>query len=158
MSRIPWGLDRCRASAVVTLRRMSDRSRLILIVGGVLCAAVLLLAATPTFVQWSIGGFRPRELFSATSPDGAYRIDGFVRVDFPANEILDPSGTLRITLWDSRTGKPLDQLFVGLYEADEFRKPTIVWKPGGRVHVQDIESKGHDLSATLDIRQWERRE
>ena len=106
----------------------------------------------PTFVQWSIGGFRPRELFSATSPDGAYRIDGFVSVDFPANEILDPSGTLGITLWDSRTGKPLDQLFVGLDEADKFKKPTIVWEPGGRVRVQDIENKGHGLSATLDIR------
>ncbi len=151
-------MDPCRSSAVVTLRPVSDRSRLILIVGSVLCAAGFLLAATPTFVQWSIGGFRSRELFSATSPDGAYRIDGFVRVDFPANEILDSSGTLRITLWDSRTGKPLDQLFVGLYEADEFIKPTIVWEPSGRVHVQDLESKGHRLSAVLDIRQWERRE
>src|SRR4051794_2828977 len=94
------------------LAPMSDRSRLILIVGGALCAAVFLLAATPTFIQWSIGGFRPRELFSATSPDGAYRIDGFFFNQKTAYEILNPSGTLRVTLWDSRREKPLDQLFV----------------------------------------------
>ena len=100
---------------------------------------------------------RTRELFSSTSPDERYRIDGFVRVDFPANEILDRSGTLQITLWDSRTGKALDQLFVGLYEADDFVKPAIVWEPNGRVQVQNIEGKDHRLSATLNVRAWDPR-
>lgn len=143
---------------VVILRLVSDRSRLILIVASALFAALFLIAATPTVVQWSVGGFHSRELFSSTSPDGAYRIDGIVQIDFPVSDILDPSGTLRITLRGSRTGKPLDQLFVGLYEADDFKKPTIVWEPSGRVHVQDIEGKGHRLSATLDIHHWEGRE
>ena len=76
-------------------------------------------------------------------------------MDFPANEILDPSGTIRITLWDSRTGKPLDQLFVGLYEADDFAKPTIIWDADGRGEVQDMERAGHKLSATLNVHAWD---
>jgi hypothetical protein len=105
-----------------------------------------------------VGGFGTRELFSIPSPDGAYRIDGIVYIDFPVKDVLDPSGTLRITLSNSRTGRALDQLFIGLYEVDDFKEPTIVWEPGGRVHVQDIEGKGHRESATLDVHQWERRE
>ena len=120
-----------------------------------LCAVLFLVVAVPTLVQLSFGGFRSRELFTSTSPDGRYRIDGLVRVDFPANEILDPSGTIRITLWDSRTGKPLDQLSVGLYEADDFAKPTIIWDADGRVEVQDMERTGHKLSATLNVHAWD---
>jgi hypothetical protein len=134
---------------------MSDRARLVLLIAIALCAAVFLVAGTPTLVQWSVGGFKQRELFSSDSPDGHYRIDGSVKVDFPANDTLDPSGTLRITLWDSQTSKPLDQLFVGLFEADEFEKPKIVWQPDGRVIVQDIEGTSHHLSATLDIHAWD---
>lgn len=115
-----------------------------------------LVCAIPTLVQFAFGGFRSHELFASMSPDGRYRIDGLVRVDFPANEILDPSGTIRITLWESRTGKPLDQLFVSLYEADDFTKPTIIWETDGRVQVRDIES-GHRLSATLNVHAWDAR-
>jgi hypothetical protein len=65
------------------------------------------------------------------------------------------SGTLRITLSDSRTGKPLDQLFVGLFEADDFQKAKILWQPDGRVQVQDMEGQSHHLSATLDVHAWD---
>jgi hypothetical protein len=133
-----------------------ERSWLVL-VGITLLAAVVVFAAMPTLAQWSLGGFRPRQLFSSTSPDGRYRIDGFVRVDFPANEILDPSGTLRITLRDAHTGNALDQLFVGLYEANDFAKPTIAWEPSGRVRVQNLEGKEHELTATLNVRAWDPR-
>jgi hypothetical protein len=124
---------------------MSDRARLAWIVGIAFVAAIGLLAALPTFVHWSLGGFHSRELFSSTSPDGRYRIDGFVRLDFPVTDVVDPSGTLRITLRDARTGRTLDQLFVGMYEADDFVKPTIVWEARGRVQVQNMKDKGHWL-------------
>ena len=147
-----------KPSVVVRLRRVSERSQFILLAGIALAAALLVLAATPTFIQWSFGRLTPRELFSATSPDGAHRLEGIVHIDLPVNHMLHPAGTLRITLSNSRTGRHLDQLVIGLYEVDDFQKPTIVWEPGGRVHVQDIEGKGHRLSATLDIHQWKRRE
>lgn len=83
---------------------MTERFKLVLLIGNALLACVFVLAAAPTLVQWSIGGFQDHELFASTSPDGRYRIDGFVSVDFPANELLDPSGTVRITVWESRTG------------------------------------------------------
>jgi hypothetical protein len=120
-----------------------------------LCAVLFLAFAVPTLVQLSFGGFRSREIFTSTSPDGRYRIDGLVRVDFPANEILDPSGTLRNTLWDSRSDQPLDQLFVGLYEPDDFAKPTIICDADGRVEVQNMEGDGHNLSATLNVHAWD---
>ena len=141
---------------------MSDRVRLFLFIGLTLFGAVVLLFAAvgvlvagPTLLQWSIDGYQGHELFSSASPDGRYRIGGSVRVDFPANEMLDPSGTLRITLLDSHTGKLLDQLSVGLFEADDFQKPKILWQPDGRVQVQDMESGSHHLSATLDAHAWD---
>jgi hypothetical protein len=120
-----------------------------------LCAILFLVLAIPTLVHLSLGGFRSRELFTSTSPAARYRIDGLVSVDFPANEILDPSGTIRITLWDSRTGEAVDQLFVGLYEADDFAKPTIIWGADGRVEVRNMERAGHNLSATLNVHGWD---
>lgn len=136
---------------------MSERFQFVLLMTIGLVAAVFLVAAMPTLFVWSVGGFAPHELFSSTSPDGHYRIDGIVRVDFPANEILDPSGTVRITLSDSKTGKSLDQLFVGIYEAGDFQKPTIVWQGDGRVQVQNLEGKDHGLSATLSVHAWDPR-
>lgn len=137
--------------------RVSNRAQLILLVTTAFLVLLLCFAALPTVVQWSIGGYVPRQLFSSTSPDGRYRVDGVVRVDFPANEMLDPSGTLSITLWDSRSGKPLDSLSLGFYERDYVKKPTIAWEADGRVQVLDMEEHGHLLSATLNPDAWKPR-
>src|SRR5262245_43048328 len=71
--------------------------------------AVLMVAALPTVLQWSIGGYNSRQLFSSTSPDGRYHIKGLVRADFPANDMIDPSGTLRLSLSEAGTGRVLDE-------------------------------------------------
>jgi hypothetical protein len=54
-------------------------------VGSAWFAGVVLFAALPTLLQLAAGGLRPRELFSSTSPDGAYRVDGVVRIDLPVS-------------------------------------------------------------------------
>lgn len=120
-----------------------------------LFAVIGVLAVVPTLVHSVLEGYGHNKLFSSTSPDGQYRVDGFVRVDIPTNEILDPSGTVRITLWDSRTGEALDQLFVGLYEADDFQEPKILWQADGTVQIQEMERNNHHLSATLNAHAWD---
>jgi hypothetical protein len=124
-----------------------------LIVAGALLAVGVLLVITPTLFTLATGRYFKRVLFTSMSPDGRYRLVGAERADFPANEILDPSATLTIRLTDASTGELLDQFLLESYEYWDFNEtPTISWGTDGRVRVAEIDTRGHHVSAILDVR------
>lgn len=95
-------------------------------------------------------------MFGSTSPDGRYRLIATERADFPANEMLDPSATLRIDLTNGR-GEMLDECFIGQYEYGDFNEGArVIWEKDGHVRVLDIDRTGHGLSAILDAHAFQR--
>lgn len=134
------------------LERYRGALRTLGVIVGVGITFVMLL---PTLYTWAYGRYQPRTLINATSPDGRYRIVGTLRADLPANDILDPSATLRIDLTDTRTASTLDRFVITLHEYGDFNeKATVTWQDGGRVWVSDIDDE-HHLTATLSIHGWE---
>ncbi len=109
-------------------------------------------AALPTAMVWRIGGFTSREMFTSISPDGRYRIAVAKRAEFPANEFLDPSIVVDVTLSDAHTGKTLDYISVGLWEDSDFVKPKAAWTDG-IVKLRDLDNH-HGLSVTMNVGAW----
>jgi len=107
-------------------------------------------AVLPTAIVWALGGFQSREMFGSTSPDGRYRITIAKRAEFPANEFLDPSIVVHVTLSDVPSGKTLDYIGVGLWEDSDFGEPKADWTDGV-VIVRDIDDQ-HHLAVTMNVR------
>ena len=112
-----------------------------------------MFALMPTFIVWTFGGFTSREMLRSTSPDGRYRIAVAKRAVFPANEFLDPSIVVDITLSEADGGRTLDYISVGLWEDSDFGDPRVHWA-GGVVDVRNLDDE-HGLTVTMNVRAWE---
>lgn len=134
---------------------MLHRRWLLPLVGGVLLLGLFAFAAMPTFIVWTLGGFMSREMFRSTSPDGRYRVTIAKRAEFPANEFLDPSIIVDITLSETNSGRTLDYISVGLWEDSDFGEPKADWA-GGVVNVRDLDD-AHGLTVKMNVRAWEPR-
>lgn len=119
-----------------------------------LVAGVALFAVMPTILHLFIGGFVPRERFASLSPDGRYRVRVTSRVEFPANEPLDPSAWVTAILTEAASGKELDSIGFALWEISDVGDPKADWSTPGQVKVSDLHDR-KDLTVTLMVQKRE---
>jgi hypothetical protein len=137
----------------VTAKTARDIIVVVLVLAGAFVSLGIFMIASATLITFVGGRYADKVLFTSMSPDGRYRLVGAERADFPANEILDPSATLTIRLTDASTGELLDQFSFESHEYWDFNEePSVNWERDGRVRVRDIDTRGHHVSAILDVR------
>lgn len=82
---------------------------------------------------------------SVESPDQKQRIDVYRRVDFPVNEIIDPSGVVTLKL--SRSDGSEKSIFFVIDEYSDVTIPTVSWNDNGAT-VSNIE---HGRNRTIEL-------
>lgn len=123
-----------------------------LIMGGLALAPPLIATA----VWWAAGEFTPKTVLSEVSPDGRFRLSVERRVAFPAFDFLDPAVQVSVVLTEQPDGRMVDFVEVGLVERGGLGEPKASWSSDGKVTVNRIE-RTHNVTVTLDSRQWEQR-
>jgi hypothetical protein len=107
---------------------------------------IVFVLMIPTILMISMGPgpsvFLYQTEFQHNSPDGRFRLDVERRMNFPADDLLSPSGTIRVTLIDVSSAKPIDQRVVWIHEHPELQDPVLMWTPE-TVLVTNIET--HNL-------------
>lgn len=118
------------------------RLRILTIVAAVVGAGVLGLVLLPSLFL-ALGGpsqFFDQPVYSTLSPDGSTEVVVYRRVDFPANEIIDPSITVTIKV---RSRGPLvarDYVQFNLYEYSDLTEPNIEWV-SDTMHISNIDNR-----------------
>ncbi len=91
---------------------------------------VLFVVLIPTMfvmVGYGMGAFFYETAFEQTSPDGRFKLEVRRRMNFPANEFIDPSGTVLIRVIDLETSTLVDANTFSIHEYWGMQDPALEW-------------------------------
>lgn len=105
-------------------------------------AIVLFVVLIPTMLVMITSGpgvFFYQTAFEQTSLDRRYKLEVRRRINFPANEFIDPSGTVSVQVIDLETSTLIDENTIPIHEYWGMRHPKIEWRQG-TVAIREIEN------------------
>jgi len=108
-------------------------------VGLCLFFIALLFFLIPSFIV-GIDAFFPKQVYKELSPDQQYSLIIFAKVDFPANEWLDPAGTVRVVVEETGGTKFLAQESFSVTEFGDISEPKVEWT-WNEVIVREIDRR-----------------
>lgn len=118
------------------------RLKILTIAAAVIGAGVLVLILLPSLLL-ALGGpsqFFDQPVYSSLSPDGSTEVVVYRRVDFPANEIIDPSITVTIKVRNRGALIARDYVQFNLYEYSDLTEPTMEWV-SDTVYIRNIDDR-----------------
>jgi hypothetical protein len=83
--------------------------------------------------------FFSQQVYSQKSPDKKFEINVSRKVNFPANEFLDPSITVYLSLNNAEKNYQINSVQFELREFSDLEKPEIIWTPN-EVQINGIDS------------------
>jgi hypothetical protein len=117
-----------------------------------IAAIVLFVVLIPTMlvmIESGPGAFFYRTAFVQTSPNGRFKLEVRRRMNFPADEIIDPSGTVSVQLIDQETSTLIDEKTFRIHELSELQDPELEWRTNA-VAISKIETH-HEVTLELKL-------
>ncbi len=97
--------------------------------------------------------FFPREAYAFRSPDDRFEIKVERRVNFPADSVFSPSGTVQVILVNRVKNSAINQVEFVVHEYSEVISPSIFWN-SDEVLIDKIESH-NDVSIRFRLPELE---